>query len=270
MAMMVTLSDDADPVPADLLVAEQRGPMQRIEHPALPIPLIRLHRSIRHAIPGSSASPISSLQRPISNPGVAMPLSGCSRADGRQRLAKLARAREGLALRQVRRLAPGIAARPAPPAGRWRSLRSAKVAAGRCTAGKGRASRRPRHGRRAGRKREDAMTQARCRPTTRLRAAPSSRERASGSAPGWYPASPPPAQAQTTGAGTPARATARSGAPNTGPGKATFRSISGASASARRSRASRRCRSCSWCTAPRTPRARHTISPCRARANIRS
>src|SRR5262249_59841345 len=41
---------DADPVPADPLVAEHRPPMQRIEHLALTIPWSPLHRSTRHAI----------------------------------------------------------------------------------------------------------------------------------------------------------------------------------------------------------------------------
>jgi len=86
---------DADPVPADLFVAKHRCSMQRIEHAPFAISLLGLHRSIRHAFPGSPgilphivvATPDfqSSLQR-----------EQAFRADGRQRLAKLAQPREGL------------------------------------------------------------------------------------------------------------------------------------------------------------------------------
>ena len=61
---------EADPVPADLFVAEPRGPTQSIEHPTLAIRLLRLHRSTCHG--ASRKLPlISSSRRPISNPRIA-------------------------------------------------------------------------------------------------------------------------------------------------------------------------------------------------------
>ena len=68
---------DADPVPPDPSVAEHRRPMQRIEHSALTILWSRLHRSTRHAISRQPlAPPISSLQRPMSNPTPRRPPRG--------------------------------------------------------------------------------------------------------------------------------------------------------------------------------------------------
>ena len=61
---------EADPVPADLFVAEPRGATQSIEHPTLAIRLLRLHRSICHG--ASRKLPlISSSRQPISNPRIA-------------------------------------------------------------------------------------------------------------------------------------------------------------------------------------------------------
>src|SRR5262249_19373325 len=111
---------DADPVPADPLVAEHRRSMQRIEHFALTILWSRLHRSTRHATSRQlPAPPISSLQRPMSNPTPRRPPERAFRADGRQRLAKRAHAREGL--RGDRSVLCRYAAQPSrrPP---WPSL----------------------------------------------------------------------------------------------------------------------------------------------------
>src|SRR5262249_7839917 len=89
---------EADPVPADPLVAEHRRPMQRVEHSALTILRSPLHRSTRDA---TSRTPISSLQRPMSNPGVATaPRVGVS-SRWPVTTSKLRAGARGLARRQV-------------------------------------------------------------------------------------------------------------------------------------------------------------------------
>ena len=45
--------NDSQPVPTDFLVAEQCGPVQRVEHGALAVLGSGLHRSVRHAISGN-------------------------------------------------------------------------------------------------------------------------------------------------------------------------------------------------------------------------
>src|SRR5262249_2470732 len=57
------------PVPPDSPDADHRPPMHRLEHTPLTNLWSRLHRSTRHAITRQlPAPPISSLQRPMSNP----------------------------------------------------------------------------------------------------------------------------------------------------------------------------------------------------------
>src|SRR5262249_14258557 len=89
---------EADPVPADPLVAEHRRPVQRVEHYALTILWSGLHRSTRDA---TSRTPISSLQRPMSNPSVATaPRVGVS-SRWPVTTSKLRAGARGLARRQV-------------------------------------------------------------------------------------------------------------------------------------------------------------------------